>query len=85
MFNEENSIVTLLEFLSLILNKYTVVYNQDKSIEKNRENVDRCANYRLKGLQNISKLIVSCQNMLCHSQIESQQLILYNIIDFWCR
>ena len=77
--------MTLLEFLSLILNKYTVVYYQAKSIEKNRENGDHGANYRLKGLQNISKLIVSCQNMLCHSQIESQQLILCNIIDFWCK
>ena len=85
MFNEENSIVTLLEFLSLILNKYTVVYYQDKSIEKNRENGDHGANSRLKGLQNISKLIVSCQMMLCPSQIESQQLIFYNIIDFWCK
>ena len=56
MFNEENSIVTLLEFLSLILNKYAVVYYQAKSIEKNRENGDHGANSRQKGLQNISKL-----------------------------
>ena len=76
MFDEKNSIVTLLEFLSLILNKYTVVYNQDKSIEKNRQNGDHGTNSRLKGLHNISKLIVSCQNMLCHSLIDSQQLIL---------
>lgn len=61
------------------------MYYSAKTTDKNKENGDNNSNGKLKGLQNISKLIICCQNMLSHSQIDNQQQIFDHIIDFWCK